>query len=120
MTRLNKLEMAVDYNEVIGERIHRLIWRQRRSQTEVANALGIAQSALSRKLRGDRGWDVNELYALAEILGVGITDLIPNERKPRPGDYPGGASAAELPRLDSNQQPFGRRIALLRPAPIAA
>ncbi len=97
--------MDINYNEVIGERVHQLMWRQRRNQTDVANELGIAQSTLSRKLRGDRPWEINELYALAEILEVGIMDLIPNERKPRPGNNPGGASLP-LPRLDSNQQPF--------------
>lgn len=101
----------VDYNAVIGERVHQLMWRQRRNQTDVAKQLGMAQSTLSRKLRGDRPWEINELYQLAEILEVGIFDLIPNERKPRPGNNPGGASLP-LPRLDSNQQPFGLRLAV--------
>ena len=86
--------METNYNALVGELVHQFMWRQKRSQTDVAAALGIAQSTLSRKLRGERPWEIGELYKLAEILEISIMDLIPNEQNPRPGDDPDGGSSA--------------------------
>lgn len=80
-----------DLDTELGQLAHTMLWQQRISQTTAADHLGISQSALSRSLRGERRWRIAEVVALAALLGVPITDL--------------------LPRLDSNQQPFGLRIA---------
>jgi transcriptional regulator with XRE-family HTH domain len=74
-------------DELIGERVHHLMWRRRLSQKALGTVLGIGQSGVSKKLRGQSTWSVADLYAAASLLGV------------EPGDL--------LPRLDSNQQPSG-------------
>ncbi len=78
------VERSID--EQIGEIVHHVMWRKRVSQVAIAPALGIGQSAVSRKLRGQNPWSVADLYAAAGALGVEVGEL--------------------LPRLDSNQQPF--------------
>ncbi|WP_367147245.1 helix-turn-helix domain-containing protein [Microbacterium proteolyticum] len=56
----------------IGERVHRLIWRQRISQTAFAANLGISQSTMSKKMRGERPWYAPELQTAASVLGVTV------------------------------------------------
>ena len=46
------------------------------SQTQVAERLGISQSAVSSRLLGRTPFDVNELVAVAEFLGVPVSALL--------------------------------------------
>lgn len=87
--------MTVD--QLIGERIHSLMWKHRLTQVTLAPALGITQSTLSKKLRGTVPWTAAEVHAAADRLDVGIGDLM----------------EAGLPRLDSNQEPAGHRESLM-------
>lgn len=63
----------------IGERIHQLIWRERISQASFAARLGISQSTMSKKLRGERPWYTAELVAAAGALGVTVGSLFGEE-----------------------------------------
>jgi len=47
------------------------------TQTELAEALGVSQVAVSRRLRGVVPFDVAELAAVAVLLGCEITELLP-------------------------------------------
>lgn len=67
--------MSVD--AVIGEAVHTLMWRQGITQTAMADALGLDQSALSRKLHGGRPWKASEVFAAARLLGVEAGELYP-------------------------------------------
>jgi transcriptional regulator with XRE-family HTH domain len=80
-------------NRQVGELIHHAMWRQRMTQAQVAEALGITQPALSKKIRGSRPWSVDELLRVAEVLGVPVESLLPTNR-PNPG--PGRRSADPL------------------------
>ena len=64
-------------------------WAARRGikQAELALKMGVTQSWVSRRLHGGQVIDVGDLARFARALDVPITEL--------------------LPRLDSNQQPFG-------------
>lgn len=46
------------------------------SQEAVGIALGIAQEAVSRRVRGKVEWRASELLALAPVLGVPVADLL--------------------------------------------
>lgn len=61
----------------IGERVHLLMRRQKVTQTGLAARLGVTQSALSRKLHGERAFAVAELLDIANMLDVDITELLP-------------------------------------------
>ena len=54
----------------------RLIWLHR-TQIDLAGALDMSQTALTRRLSGNTAWTVEELERAAECLGVDIHDLIP-------------------------------------------
>lgn len=50
--------------------------RHRRSQTELGQALGLTQSAVSRRLAGKVAFDIDELHTMAEWLGVTLAVLL--------------------------------------------
>lgn len=87
------------------------VWLTRRSlsQRALADSLGIAQSALSRRLRGAMDFSISELGQIATLLDISLAELlgpaILQARKSPRGDLV-TTGAGELPRLDSNQQPF--------------
>lgn len=53
-----------------------LMWDRQITQSALAPQLGIEQSALSKKLRGHRGWSVAELIVTASALGTTVGYLV--------------------------------------------
>jgi transcriptional regulator with XRE-family HTH domain len=100
MTELREFDEPASYSERVGERVHQVMWRQKRKQGEVATLLDMAQATLSRKIRGTRPWEVGELAAIAEVLGVPITDLLPSQEDPRPDDPDEGSGAPSRARTE--------------------
>lgn len=49
---------------------------RRVTQAAVAQRLGMSQAAVSRRLSGSVAFDVNELDAVADLVGVPVTDLL--------------------------------------------
>lgn len=70
---------------IVGERVHQVMWRNRVSQVQLADKLGMVQSTLSRKLRGQRPWTLDELLSAAAYLEVPVTDLLPLAGPDEPG-----------------------------------
>ena len=62
-------------NAAIGERVHRVMWTRRIPQSVIARELGLSQSAISRKLHGDRAWDADDVLAVAELLDLSLEYL---------------------------------------------
>lgn len=62
---------------MVGERIHAEMWRRRVTQRELGARIGVSQSTLSKKLRGQVPVTVTELVAISEVLGVEAADLLP-------------------------------------------
>lgn len=50
--------------------------RSRTTQTTIARTLGITQQSVSRRLTGEVAFDVDELHAVADLLGVPVADLL--------------------------------------------
>jgi transcriptional regulator with XRE-family HTH domain len=86
-------------DQLIGERIHQIMWRQRLTQGQLAARLGLTQTGVSKKIHGERPWFASELIAVAKVLNTQVSALLPVEIDPDPPAIP-------LPRLDLNQQPF--------------
>lgn len=63
-------------DEILGGRFHQEMWDRRLSQREVAAQLGLTQTGLSKKLRGQRQWSIDELLSLASILGLSVPELL--------------------------------------------
>lgn len=89
MTSTLYVEPAGDLppSQLLARRIREIVAGRQISGTKLAEAIDLDQRAFSRRYRGRTPWTVDELYALAGVLGLNVSEL--------------------LPRLDSNQQPFG-------------
>ena len=86
-------EAGTTFDAQVGERVHLLMWRASRTQTEMGRQVGIDQSVLSKKLRGITRWYAGEISAIARTLRTTSAYLM------------GETDDPTLPRLDSNQQP---------------
>jgi len=62
-----------------GANIRAEMARRKVSQTTIANHLGLSQTSVSARLAGRVTFDINEIHAIAALLGVPITALIPSE-----------------------------------------
>ena len=78
---------------LMGERVHNLLWRAKITQTAFAKSMGLSQTALSRKLRGDRAFSLDEILLVADQLRVSLDylfgrsdDFGPDSPKVRPTD----------------------------------
>jgi len=91
---------AHDADSLCGERVTMVMFRRRLRQSDLAGVLGITQSALSRKLRGDRAWSLQELKVTAGALSVPTAFLLGETDDPGEGWAP----------WDSNPQPAGYRV----------
>lgn len=66
---------------MVGETLHMKMWQRRMPQTELAQALGMNQSTLSKKLRGKVKWTLSELYEVAGLLDCNVAELLPPDLK---------------------------------------
>ena len=77
-----KSTMTAD--EAIGAKVNELMFRQRKTRKALGEALGIRGAGVSRKVYGQVGWSINDLYITADFFGVDITDLLPRRVQPAP------------------------------------
>lgn len=60
-----------------GEAVYVWMFRKGITQKAMGEALGITQSAFSRKLRGYSAWTLFDMVAAARTLGVPMLELLP-------------------------------------------
>lgn len=72
--------MSENITEEVATAIRVEMARKRISAAAVAEALGLSQAAVSRRLSGEVIIDVNELSAVARLVGLEPRDLIPLTR----------------------------------------
>lgn len=54
-----------------------MLMRDRRiTQAQLAARLGLAQSAVSARLRGETRFSIDEVEVIADLLGVTINDIV--------------------------------------------
>lgn len=68
--------MSQSTAEVVGATVRAELARAGKSQTDLAAVLGVTQTAVSKRLRGVTPFDVNELAAVADALGLDLAVLI--------------------------------------------
>jgi transcriptional regulator with XRE-family HTH domain len=68
--------MASSLAEIVAAEIRAEMGRQRKSQDDLADVLGIARSVISLRLNGHRPFKLAEVEQLADYFGVPITSLI--------------------------------------------
>ncbi|QQU08589.1 helix-turn-helix domain-containing protein [Mobiluncus curtisii] len=96
---------SIDTASTVAANIRAESARRGYSQSELGRALGITQSQVNRRWRGVIPWQLDELDAVAYLLGVSVIELVTPPR--------GGLGYEKLPRLDSNQQPADYFFSLL-------
>lgn len=77
-------------NALIGERVHTLMWREKRTQAELAAVLNVDQGSISNRLRGKTTWSAFEVAAVAAWLGVSVEELMPEVEVEPPDPNEGG------------------------------
>lgn len=60
----------------VGANVRAELARRDRSQADLARAIGVSQSGISKRLRGVIAFDVNELTDIARFLDVPLSDLL--------------------------------------------
>lgn len=70
----------------VATEVRTLAARHRYTQEMVGQLLGLKQSAISRRFKGEVAFDVDELEMLAQTWDVPITDLFGPVPRPRQGD----------------------------------
>ena len=69
--------MKIRNDNELGERVAEVLGS--RSQRELADAIGMQPSVLSRALAGARAFNMSELVDIADYLGVRVDDLLFDE-----------------------------------------
>ncbi|QXQ14880.1 helix-turn-helix domain-containing protein [Skermania piniformis] len=67
---------APTYAEQVAGNIRAEVARAKLAQTTIADALGLTQTAVSRRLRGATEWALSDLPRIAELLGTTVADLV--------------------------------------------
>lgn len=81
-----------DADTELGTRAHMLMWNHGLKQGEVANAIGMSSGSLGLKLKGQRGWALAEIIALAEALNSSVAYLAGETENPHPNGSGEGLS----------------------------
>ena len=68
---------GVTAHTFIGDRIAIELRRSRHTAKELAMRLGVDPSTISKKMRGTRPWDIDELLSTASWLGVDVGEFLP-------------------------------------------
>ena len=76
MTTMNETR-TYSVNECIGITVNQYLFDQRITKTRLAQALGVAQTNASKKVRGNVTWSAQDLLVTANLLGVTVQDLLP-------------------------------------------
>lgn len=71
--------MSETYTESVAGEVRAHVARKNVSQREVAKAIGKSQGAAWRRLSGNYPFNVQELEAIAELLGVPVARFLPEQ-----------------------------------------
>ncbi|MGM7670240.1 helix-turn-helix domain-containing protein [Microbacterium sp. A93] len=115
---------STSLNRQVGLEVKTWLVRAGAKQVDLAAALQLSQTAVSKRLSGRTPFGIDELFVVADFLDIPLSRLLGNEllneRSPRPAMRDEGlrdrapiaaldtgkSTSEKLPRLDSNQQPF--------------
>ena len=110
MTNSNE-ESGSDFNSMVAAEVRAWLARSGKRQADLAAALGVSQSGISHRLRARVAFTLEELATIAEVFDITLAELlgpvILQARRSPHTDMVGAGASGSLPRLDSNQQPFG-------------
>ena len=100
------------HKSVQMQNIKMMLMTQGKSQTALADALGVQRAAISKKIRGSVSWSLADLVRAADFLDTDISTLLDDSlmkqlqgmgNRKATGDTP--MASGELLRLGLNQRP---------------
>lgn len=65
--------------EAIGVSVNQLLFTRNITRRQLGEALGVQGEAVSKKLRGQSRWTIEEIYAMAEFFDLDLMDLLPRK-----------------------------------------
>lgn len=75
---------TITTHEAVGRRVHHLMWDRKLTARAVAPHLGMDPTGLGRRIRGERGWDADDIFAAAHFFGVSADYLLGLPINPEP------------------------------------
>ena len=67
-------------DEAIGITVNHLMFLNRTTRKALGGeTLGISGPGIGKKLRGENGWSVTDLYGVAEYFQIPVADLLPKK-----------------------------------------
>lgn len=66
-------------HEAIGISVNQLLFTRNITRRRLGAALGVQGEAVSKKLRGQSRWTIEEVYAMAEFFELDLMDLLPRK-----------------------------------------
>ena len=66
-------------SEIVAAEVRAELARRKIPQSGLVAVLGMSEVSVSRRLRGETPFDINELVAVAEFLGVPVARFLPSE-----------------------------------------
>ncbi|MCU1441083.1 MAG: two-component system sensor protein [Rhodoglobus sp.] len=67
---------ALDWDAIVGRRVFHIMWDKKITQTALGRSVGIDQSSLGKRLRGERGWSLSDLKVVAAAIGTTAEELL--------------------------------------------
>ena len=93
---LQTSERRVTENERVGREVAAWMTRYNLRQADIAEILGFAQRNVSKRIRGEMPFRIDELLAIARYMGISLSQLlgegIVNEKNPHPVELDGGSA----------------------------
>ena len=102
-------------DEAVGIAVNNLMFQRRVTRKQLGEALGITGPNAGRKLRGEIGWSLNDLFIASELLQIELRDILPQRVAQDGVGYlpvataargPVVAAAPSCPQRGSNPRPM--------------
>jgi transcriptional regulator with XRE-family HTH domain len=90
-------------SELVAEEVRAYMGRKRMSQAQLARGVGKTEMWVSLRLRGRQAIDLNDLMAIADVLGIDASELLTR-------DVVAKAKVSEEVRRDFDQAPAERPV----------
>jgi transcriptional regulator with XRE-family HTH domain len=95
-------------SELVAEEVRAYMGRKRMSQAQLARGVGKTEMWVSLRLRGRQAIDLNDLMAIADVLGIDASELLTRDFDQAPAERPvtvGQGSVGMANRVVQVRQP---------------
>lgn len=88
MTVVQVRPWGAQYARLVAEEVRGIAAKKRITGIQLAEAVGVSQQSMSRRMTGSLPFSIDELAEVARVLQVDVADLLPTQRSAQvTGDY---------------------------------